>query len=126
MPAIGVEGAREAQEANQKMIAALKPNSTFGQAIKVALAEAYRYTVSITHVITGRLKASHRMIMESGLRGRIYIDPAVVGDPTPPVEYGVHEHNRGGGHSFYSRTVAEDGANAARMAAEALLRGLPR
>ena len=126
-----ISGIQEAQEANLKTIAALRPRSVFGEAIKGAMIEAHRYAVQITHVISGALKASHRMEMKGGLRGRIFVDPNSPsprsnGAGTKPAEYAVYEHARGGSHAFYGRTVSEHGHKSAAVGAEILLRGLPQ
>lgn len=113
-----IKGIQKAQQKNQRRIAALKPNSVFGQAIKTATIRAYRYAVSITHVDTGSLRASHRMQVH-GLRGRIYIDPSAHNPRSglPVRVYGPYEHSRGGSHAFYHRTVVERGGEVARYAA---------
>lgn len=124
-----IGGIQEVQEANLKTIAALRPRSVFGEAIKGAMIEAHRYAVQITHVISGALKASHRMEMKRGLQGRIFVDPNSPpprNNGTKPAEYAVYEHARGGSHAFYGRTVSEHGHKSAAVGAEILLRGLPQ
>lgn len=106
-----IRGIQEAQADNAKRIAALKPNGELGQVIKDQTIGAHRYAISITHVITGSLRASHRMELK-GLHGRIYIDPASVNPRSKqkPVVYGYHENKRGGAHAFYDRTIEEYGS----------------
>lgn len=105
-----IKGIQEAQAANIKRIAALKPQGELGQVIKAQTTAAHRYAISITHVITGSLRASHRMELK-GLRGRIYLDPGAVNPRTKqkPSIYGFYENKRGGEHAFYDRTVEEYG-----------------
>ena len=108
---ISIKGLQELQAKNLKRIAALRPSGPLGQAIKDATLGAHRYAVSVTHVLTGSLRASHRAEIK-GTRGRIYIDPSAHNPrgKTKPVEYGYYENRRGGSHAFYDRTVEEYGA----------------
>jgi hypothetical protein len=106
-----IKGIQEAQRDNIQDIAELKPSSAMGRMIEQVTAELHRYAITITHVLTGALRASHRMeIQNGGLRGRIYIDESSM-RPGPvgvfPSEYGVWENERGGSHAFYDRTVDE-------------------
>lgn len=103
-----IKGIQEAQAVNAKMIARLQPNGEVAQKIKDLTISAHRYAVSITHVLTGSLRASHRMELK-GLRGRIYLDPQAVNPRSgqKPAVYGFYENKRGGEHAFYDRTVEE-------------------
>jgi hypothetical protein len=103
-----IRGIQEAQNDNAKRIAALKPQGELGQQIKDLTTSAHRYAISITHVLTGSLRASHRMEVK-GLRGRIYLDPGAVNPRSKqkPSIYGYYENRRGGEHAFYDRTVDE-------------------
>jgi hypothetical protein len=128
---VSIQGVQEAQRKNEHIIVALKPAGAFGRAIQFALIQAHRHTVSITHVDTGALRASHRMKFH-GLSGQIYIDPAASGGrrtrggkAARPSVYGIVEHRRGGKHAFYQRTQIEAGPSIARAAADGLIRGLP-
>lgn len=125
---VTIEGIQAAQRDNLKMIASLKPGDALGDAIKHGLTAAHRYAVSITHVDTGALRASHRMRM-TGLRGEIYIDPSsrspIPGKRTRPYQYGYYEHMRGGKHAFYQRTRDEAGPSIGQAAAYAYIRRLP-
>lgn len=131
---VTIRGIQEAQRANERVIANLKPAGAFGRAIQYATIQAHRHTTTITHVDTGALRASHRMRID-GLRGQIFIDPAspgitrrrgrrVSGRVRPSV-YGVYEHNRGGKHAFYKRTTEEAGGSIARAAGQGFIGGLP-
>ncbi len=112
-----ITGLQEAQAQNLRRIAALQPSGAFGEAIRVATVAAHRYAVALTHVDTGALQASHRVEV-SGLRGRVSIDPSGTNPRSGvrPTEYGVYEHQRGGEHAFYERTVREHGAEICRQA----------
>lgn len=118
-----ITGLQEAQAANLRMIAEVKPSGALGRAVKYALTELHRHAVAITHVDTGSLRASHRMRYEeagASARGEIYIDPAAVNPRTHkrPAEYGVYEHDRGGSHAFYDRTRDEAGPKIEREMAQ--------
>ena len=107
-----IRGIQEAQAANNRMIAALKPRGALGQAVQRGTMRAHRYAVLITHVDTGALRGSHRMRMERrGLRGVVSIDRSTRNPRSDarPYQYGVYEHDRGGSHAFYERTVEEEG-----------------
>ena len=107
---LSITGLQEAQADNQRHIAMMKPTGELGSAIREITVGAQRYAITITHVITGSLRASHRMEVK-GLRGKIYIDPNAVNPRTEqrPVVYGFYENKRGGEHAFYDRTVDEYG-----------------
>ena len=107
---LSITGLQEAQADNQRRIAMFKPGGEVQQAIKDATIGAQRYAIQITHILTGSLRASHRMKVK-GLRGRIYIDPKAVNPRSNqrPAVYGYHENKRGGSHAFYDRTIEEYG-----------------
>ena len=122
-----ITGIQEAQQANLRAIAALRPEGAFGRAVVYAATAAHRYAVAITHVWWykgGGLRASHRIEVQ-GLRARIYIDPASVNPRGErPAVYGGEEHARGGSHAFYERVVVERGREIAEGAMRELVRGL--
>lgn len=122
-----IEGIQELQAANERMIAALKPAGVLGEAVRYGTTEGHRYAVAITHVDTGALRGSHRMLIEgSGDRGRVFIDPGTRNPRTGqrPADYGVEEHERGGSHAFYARTESEAGDRIGRQMLEIVRRGL--
>lgn len=133
---VSISGIQEAQQANQKMIAALRPTGAFGRGIQYATLQAQRYAIANTHVGRyprygsfvggGSLRASHRVGV-NGLRGMVFIDPDAVNPITgnKPSEYGVYEHRRGFPHNFYERTVSERGDVIAEGAQNEILRGMP-
>lgn len=124
-PKLTITGLQEAQAANNRRIAALKPSGAFGRAIQYATTAAHRYAIAETHVDTGALRASHRMEI-SGLRGRVFIDPGAANPRSGRLTslYGFYEHERGGSHAFYANVVAtrrdEIVAQAEKMIAGAL------
>jgi hypothetical protein len=102
---VSIKGIQKAQAENLRRIAALKPGGELPRAVQMATVQMHRYAVAVTHVDTGSLRASHRITMlDRGLTGRIDIDPFSVNPWTNqiPHVYGVHEHNRGGDHAFYT------------------------
>lgn len=101
-----IEGIQEAQDQNIRMIAALRPDNAFGRAIQMVISEAHRYAVAFTHVITGSLRAAHRMEVKK-LEGTVSIDPGAINPMTGerPADYGIEEHGRGGTHAFYDRAA---------------------
>ncbi len=126
MPRLSIRGIQEAQRANVRWVAALRPSGRFGRAIQFATIQAHRYAVSITHVQTGSLRASHRMHVSS-LRGEIFIDPAAINPRSRLLtsKYGPVEHGRGGSHAFYARTEIEAGDRISRAAAAGMMAGVP-
>ena len=107
---LSIKGLQEAQADNQRRIAMLQPRGEVEAAIKDATIGAQRYAISITHIDSGSLKASHRMKVD-GKKGTIYIDPRAVNPRSgqKPAVYGFYENKRGGAHAFYDRTVEEYG-----------------
>jgi hypothetical protein len=120
-----INGIQQAQQGNNKVIAALKPGSAFGRAVQYATSEAHRYAVSITHVHTGALRASHRMSVQ-GLHGSIYLDPSARNPRSNALTsvYGPVEEARGGSHAFYKRTQDEAGPRIAEAAIAGFVRGI--
>lgn len=121
---MGIRGIQEAQQANVKMIDAMKPQGALGNMIKVLISQAHRYAVTITHRESGALAASERMEMTE-LTGRIYIDPDAV-NPRGfrPADYGLIEEQRGGTHAFFRRTVEEHVPRVFEEAKNTLFRGM--
>lgn len=126
---LGISGIQQAQQANLKMIASLKPNGSLARAIKYGTIQAERYAVSITHVDTGGLRASHRIKFRSyPAEGTIYLDPAARNPRrrnAKPSTYGFYEHNRGGSHAFYERTADEAGPSIIDTMISIYRQGLP-
>lgn len=122
---VTITGIQEAQRANEYNIAQLKPSGALGRMVQYGTVLAHRYAVTITHVDTGALRASHRMSV-SGNRGEIYIDSSASNprSDTPTSRYGPIEHGRGGSHAFYERTEREAGLSIAQEAGVAFVRTL--
>lgn len=123
---ITIEGIQRTQHAVLKAAAAVKPRGALGTAVQEATLRLHRYAVSVTHVVTGALRASH-LVRIARTRGEIYINPNAVNrrSGSRPVKYGRIEHRRGGSHAFYARTVDEHGDAAIRAAGNAIIRALP-
>jgi hypothetical protein len=104
------QGIQEEQARNNRLIAAMRPDGALGEGIRRATMRGHRYAVAITHVDRGALRAAHRMVV-SRLQGVIFIDESAVNPKSGqrPHRYGVFEHDRGGAHAFYDRTVDERG-----------------
>lgn len=123
---VSIQGLPEAQAAMRQAIVAVKPSGALGKAVKAATLHLHRYAVDITHVWTGALRASHHIAYGGGATAEIYIDPgAIRGDGARPSAYGPAEHDKGGSHAFYARTVAEDGGAAVAEADNELRSALP-
>ena len=122
-----IRGIQQAQQGNLKLIHSLKPSGSLGQAVKSGTVLAHQSSVRKTHVITGSLRASHRMKL-NGLRGIIFLDPSSVNPRShgKPADYGLAEHAKGGSHAFYRRVMDEDGRSIATAVGSEYLRGLPR
>jgi len=118
-----IKGIQEAQRWNARAIAALRPSGALGRAVQWGTAAAHRYAVSITHVDTGALRASHRMAV-SGATGRIYLDKTARNPRTRQLTsvYGPIEEKRGGTHAFYRRTAVEAGRKIAEGMAQRVAR----
>lgn len=122
---LSIEGIQDAQDENIRAIAALQPTGAGGRAVQFMTAGLHRYAVSVTHVRTGALHASHLMEI-NGLRGEVYLNPAAVNPKTKkrPAEYGVYEHRRGGEHAFYDRTIDEAGPDLIERGATLAFQGV--
>lgn len=104
-PELSIEGLQALQAENNRMLARLQNVDPLVQLVAADLA---RYAVTITHVDTGALHASHRVQVVARNRAEIYLDPGATnkfGQRT--AVYGAIEHARGGAHAFYARTVQE-------------------
>lgn len=124
---VSIQGLQKAQEANMRLLAAVKPSGALGRAVKEGVTLALHRSIARTHVDTGALRASHRGKLENASRGRVSIDANAAGARrgAKPSVYGPYEHARGGSHAFYQRVEQEDGSTIARAMMTALVRGLP-
>ncbi len=114
---VTIRGLQEAQAANVRMMAELKPTGSMGRVLRDVVIDLHRYATAITHVDTGALRASHRMAIR-GLDGELYVEPGARNPRTgqKTEEYGEIEEARGGSHAFYTRTVNEEGQRALNKA----------
>ena len=120
-----VQGMQEAQAALRAVERAAKAGGPLERVVGYVATRLHRYAMSVTHVDSGELKGAHRVRM-AGTRAEIYLDPDAVNDyGQRPAEYGVYEHDRGGSHAFYRRTVDEVGQQTLNEAANMLRRYLP-
>ncbi len=96
-----VRGLREAQQGLQQLQANTSPDGMRGR-VQLAIGQLHRYASAIVHVLTGRLKNSLFMDIETAGND-------VIGYVATNVEYAPIEDARGGDHAFFGRTVAEEG-----------------
>lgn len=117
-PRIDITEIQKAQQANLKAMLAASPEGGLGKGVKAAAIELHRYSVSITHVGTGSLRAAHRVRMTGPASAEVFIDPGAINprSKTRPSIYGFYEHARGGAHAFYDRAIAERGKAASQTA----------
>ena len=112
---MNVQGLQDAQEALRRLERYVSAQDGFQRVIGDAAIRAHRYAVSITHVDTGALKSAHRVQFARN-RAEIYIDPGARNEyGEQPAQYGQIEHDRGGSHAFYRRTVDEAGPGILRQ-----------
>jgi len=105
-----ITGIQQAQAANNRLVAAVRPTGAAGRAVKYGTIEANRVAQILTHVDTGALRASHR-IQYAGLQGRVFLDPSATNPRSHALTsvYGPIEEQRGSTHAFYKRTIDEHG-----------------
>jgi len=121
-----LRGLQEAQQENLRMVRAVSPSGGMGRAVQYLAESAHRFAVSVTHVDTGALRASHRLAQEGASRWRLYLDPNAR-NPRSGARtsvYGPIEHDRGGEHEFYERTI-EAGPDMVDRALVYVMRDLP-
>lgn len=120
-----IHGLQEAQEWNLNAIRALKPEGSFGTALRMITQGVHTRQVAVTHVKSGALRGSARMGLDlHRLRGRIFIEPdAVAPSGAMPVDYGEGEIARGGDHDFQGRAISES-RTLIDMAAATIIRGV--
>lgn len=108
---VELQGFEQAQAAMLKAIEAVKPQGELGDAVKDALFMAQAYAAQVTHQDTGTLSRSHLIQYDGGASGFVYPSPYNTNPKShkPASYYAIYEENRGGGHAFYGRTVAEQG-----------------
>lgn len=114
-----LQGLQEAQSRLARLVQRVGAGSGLRAIIARAVLRAHRYTTMIVHVDTGRLKNSlfPRVTMQSN---QAY---GVVGTN---VMYAPYEHDRGGSHAFFERTVQEDGPAIVRQVEDDIRREVDR
>ncbi|MBN1430445.1 MAG: hypothetical protein JXB07_18895 [Anaerolineae bacterium] len=118
-----VDGLEELQAYNQRVIAGLR-GPYLNTAVRDTTLAAQRYAISITHEDTGALRASHRVELVSARQeGIISLDTSARNPRSNALtsEYGVYEHDRGGDHAFYKRTIDERGEWAGNLGLDVLV-----
>ena len=127
---IQIQGIQELQKDNQLLIAAIRPTSGLGDAVKVSGQELARYMVSITHVDTSALRSSEIMDFSGTgdeAQAVVHIADGTLNPRTgqSPANYGPYENARGGSHAFMERTVTERGDSAIELGLSAMMRRMP-
>lgn len=122
---ITLKGLQEAQAANLKIIAALKPGGAVGKATQLMTVKAFRWVVTMTHVgETGFLRTSRRMDVQE-LEGIIYTASSLNKFGQNPKGYDVPEQARGGTHQTYVNFMATQALAVGRLGIITMLRELP-
>lgn len=103
-----LRGLRETQDRLEKNLGAVASADGLEAIWAKATLRAHRYANMVVHVQTGRLKNSLFPRVQRRMNG-IY---GVIGTN---VWYAPIEHDRGGSHSFFERTVTEDGPGIVQM-----------
>ena len=96
---LSIQGLQRAQERNLRRIAAMKPGGVRGQAVQYGATEIDRALKAVTPVDTGALRASRRITFEASVpRAQVFTSSNSYNprSRTPPHEYDVYLHNRGG------------------------------
>ena len=105
---IEIKGLAETQARMERLLEEISAQGGLEAIVAKGTLRAHRYAVGITHVISGRLKNSH-FPQVTATANQVY------GTIGTNVAYAMIEHNRGGDHAFYERTVSEDGAGITAM-----------
>lgn len=103
-----VQGYQEIQDAERKLLEAMKPAGGLGKAVLYGTAQMQRGTISRIHRDTGTYAASQATAMQ-GLTGSVYTKPNKnpKGGESASV-YGPYEEARGGSHAAYGTTFKVD------------------
>ena len=121
-----IKGIQEAQKKNLLLLATFEPGGDVHKGVHKMTVSGHRAAVTITHVDTGALRAAHRADMTAMQRGMgaVRIGPGRNPRSGVPMRvYGVYEHDRGGSHAFYDRTVNEFGDQILTLGAVTIARG---
>ena len=108
---IEIKGLAETQARMERLLEEISAQGGLEAIVAKGTLRAHRYAVGITHVWHvhgGRLKNSH-FPQVTATANQVY------GTIGTNVAYAMIEHNRGGDHAFYERTVSEDGAGITAM-----------
>lgn len=105
---VTVQGYEALQNANRKMLEAMKPSGGLGKAVLYGTVQMQRGVISRAHTDTGTYKASQTAGVQ-GLSGKVYT--AANRNPRSGAAasaYGPFEEARGGGHAAYANTFKGD------------------
>jgi hypothetical protein len=96
---LSIKGLQEAQRRNLRRIAGMQPGGIRGQAVQWGAAAFLRQLTGLTPVDTGALRASRRITFNASVPRAQITDSGSSYNPrsrTPPHEYDVYLHARGG------------------------------
>lgn len=121
-----IRGLQEAQDANERVLAAMQPSGAFGRAMQWATATGQRWAIAHTPVDTGAWRASHRTELR-GLRGRLSIAPGARNPRSGDLvsAYAQEWEDRKGRYAIYRRLEQEAGPRIAAEAVAQILEALP-
>lgn len=114
-----IRGLQETQARLERLLEKIGAGPGLRSIIARAVLRAHRYTTMIVHVLSGRLKNS-LFPRVTGQANQVY---GVVGTN---VAYAPYEHQRGGSHAFFDRTVKEDGPAIVRQVEQDVAREVDR
>jgi hypothetical protein len=103
-----VKGYQEIQDAERKLLEAMKPSGGLGKAVLYGTTQMQRGTISRVHRDTGTYAASQATTIQ-GLSGSVYTKPNR--NPKSGLAasaYGPYEEARGGSHAAYGTTFKSD------------------
>lgn len=118
----------EGNEQIQRVLLALSEQTAETGDIRTQVEESWaralaQLAIKYTHVDTGSLRSAHHVLAQDKAHV-VQISPLVINPEsvTPPHEYGVYEHARGGDHAFYYLVWANDADETALNAADRYIR----
>jgi hypothetical protein len=121
-----IYGLQEAQAANERVLAAVKPSGALGRALQWALATSQRWAIANTPVDSGAWRASHRTELR-GVRGRLYLAPGAKNPRSGEAvtAYAGVWEERKGRYAIYRRLEADESPQIAAGAIRHALQELP-
>lgn len=122
---VTVQGYEALQNANRKLLEAMKPSGGLGKAVLYGTVQMQRGVITRAHVDTGTYKASQTADVQ-GLSGRVYT--ASNRNPRSgqaASAYAPYEEARGGGHAAYANTFRGDAPGVMGDAIKIIVSELP-